>query len=104
AAVSAFLKREHRTRWRDRLANAWAGFGFVSKSCREYRLLQALAAAGVGCPEPVAAGEDGRGRAFLLLREVSGGRDLRAFLAGLAPHERRRAARRLGGALARLHA
>jgi tRNA A-37 threonylcarbamoyl transferase component Bud32 len=106
AAIHAFFKREHRTRWRDRLANAWAGFGFVTKSYREYRVLRQLAAAGVGCPEPLAAGEDGQGRAFLLLREVAGARDLRAFLAETAttPAARREVARRLGNALARMHA
>src|SRR5262249_28692620 len=106
AAFHAFLKREHRTRWRDRLANAWGGFGFTSQSYREYRLLGQLTAAGVGCPEPIAAGEDGQGRAFLLLREVAGGRDLRAFLAepGLMSEGKRAVARRLGNALARMHA
>ncbi len=34
----AFLKKEHRVPWRDRLANALAGFGFVSKSTRKLRL------------------------------------------------------------------
>ncbi|HYT95135.1 MAG TPA: lipopolysaccharide kinase InaA family protein [Gemmataceae bacterium] len=106
AALHAFLKREHRTRWRDRLANAWAGFGFTSKSYREYRLLRQLTAAGVGCPEPIAAGEDGQGRAFLLLREVAGAHDLRAFLArtALTSEGKHTVARRLGSALARMHA
>jgi hypothetical protein len=35
-AVPAFLKREHQTRWRDRLANVWAGFGLASRSFREF--------------------------------------------------------------------
>src|SRR5437879_6531456 len=38
----AFLKREHRVPWRDRLANAWAGFGWVSKSQREAQVLDQL--------------------------------------------------------------
>src|SRR5207244_3196548 len=38
-ATPAFLKREHRVRWKDRLASAWAGFGFVPRAYREYRLL-----------------------------------------------------------------
>jgi tRNA A-37 threonylcarbamoyl transferase component Bud32 len=99
----AFLKREHRVRWKGRLANAWAGFGYTSKSHREYRLLHQLAAAGIGCPEPIAAGEDSRGRAFLLLHEL-GGRDLRAFLRRAPAADRRAAAVRLGEALARIHA
>jgi tRNA A-37 threonylcarbamoyl transferase component Bud32 len=97
-----FLKREHRVRWKGRLANAFAGFGYTSKSRREYRLLQEVAAAGIGCPEPIAAGEDGRGRAFLLLREL-GGRDLRAFLRRAGPAARREVAVRLGEALAHIH-
>src|SRR5436305_1791168 len=55
--LGVFLKREHRVPWRDRWANAWAGFGFVSKSRREGVLLRQLASAGVGCPEVIAVGE-----------------------------------------------
>jgi tRNA A-37 threonylcarbamoyl transferase component Bud32 len=106
-AVAAYLKREHRVRWRDRLANAWAGFGFVSKALREARLLQALGPAGVPCPEWVAVGEDEDGRAFLLVRELAACLDLRVFLRQrrpAPPRERYRFARRLGEAVARLHA
>lgn len=105
--VPAFLKREHRVRRRDRLASAWAGFGFVSKSLREARTLQALRQAGVGCPDWIAAGEDDHGRAFLLIEEVAGAVDLRCFLReqlGPSPEVRRRFACQLGRALARLHA
>jgi hypothetical protein len=101
----AFLKQEHRVPRRERLTSAWAGFGFVSKSCREYQLLCALAEAGVGCPEPLAAGEDDHGRAFLLTRAIEGALDLRAFLRELAdrPRLRQSVARQLGAALAHLH-
>src|SRR6266853_132842 len=51
AAVGAFLKREHRMPWRDRLVNAWAGFGFVSTSYREAMLLRAIRQAGIGGPD-----------------------------------------------------
>ena len=101
--MPAFLKREHRIRWQDRFANACAGFHFVSKSFREYRVLQDLTAAGIGCPEPIAVGEDGHGRAFLLLGEV-GGHDLRAYLKRASARGRRRLAVRLGEELARIHA
>ncbi len=105
SSLVAFLKKEHRVCWKDRLASAWAGFGLVSKSCREATILQALARADVGCPEWIAAGEDGTGQAFLLLRDVADGVDLRRFLQQpLPPAERRRWARRLGENLARLHA
>ncbi|HEV3262276.1 MAG TPA: lipopolysaccharide kinase InaA family protein [Gemmataceae bacterium] len=106
SAVRAFLKREHRVRWRDRLANAWLGFGFVAKSHREGVMLCELRRAGVGCPEWIAAGQDRLGRAFLLVRELEGAVELRAFLRCQqeAPAaERLRFARRLGRALGRLH-
>jgi hypothetical protein len=102
--LGVFLKREHRVPWRDRWANAWAGFGFVSKSRRESVLLRQLAAAGVGCPEVVAVGEAG-GRAFLLLREIPGAGELRRHLAECREHDqRRRLTVTLGRALARIHA
>jgi tRNA A-37 threonylcarbamoyl transferase component Bud32 len=73
---------------------------------REARTLAALRAAGVACPEWMAAGEDDRGRAFLLLAALPGTVDLRQYLrdrAGSAPRERYRFARRLGAALAGIH-
>src|SRR4051812_31776096 len=39
--LTAFLKREHFIPWTVRLANLLAGFGFVSRSLREARTLQA---------------------------------------------------------------
>ena len=104
AALTTFLKKEHRVPWRDRLAGAWAGFGPVSKSRREFAVLSAMRRCGIGCPEPLAAGEDG-GRAFLLLRAALGGQDLRAFLREHADRAevRRAVARQLGAELARIH-
>jgi tRNA A-37 threonylcarbamoyl transferase component Bud32 len=106
-AVPAFLKREHRTRWRDRLANAWTGFGLASRSHREFTLLRELEETDIGAPEPIAAGEDDDGRAFLVVRELDGYQDLRQFLRDLdtSPLAKRRdVARQLGAALARVHA
>jgi tRNA A-37 threonylcarbamoyl transferase component Bud32 len=105
AAVTAFLKKEHRVPRRDRLVNAWAGFGLVSKSRREFVLLRALREAGIGCPEPVAAGEEDTGKAFLLLATIEGGLDLRALLRMQAagPRQRRILARQLGAAVAAIH-
>ncbi len=100
---SAFLKCEHRVRWGTRLANAVAGFGWLSRSLREARTLQALQREGLPGPEWLAAGEDGQGRAFLLVREAPG-MELRAVLAAEKdPRRRRLMARRLGAALGRLH-
>jgi tRNA A-37 threonylcarbamoyl transferase component Bud32 len=103
----AFLKREHRVPWSARLANAWHGFGWASQSLREARTLRALHAARVRAPDWLACGEDGRGRAFLLIAGVSGAVSLRSFLHAerLMPRPERLAfARRLGRALARVHA
>jgi heptose I phosphotransferase len=102
--LTLYLKREHRVGFRVRLINALAGFGFASRSLREACVLDALRREGVGCPEWVAVGEDGRGRAFLLLREVEDAVDVRTFLREHADNRRRRRlARRLGVLLARLH-
>jgi tRNA A-37 threonylcarbamoyl transferase component Bud32 len=106
-AVQTFLKREHRVLGRDYFSSWRAGFGWVSRSVREARLLAALRQASVGCPEVIAVGEDGAGRAFLLLREVNSGGSLRDQLRqGRLPRSELRAAlaHRLGFELAHLHA
>lgn len=104
--VTLFLKREHRVSWRQRLVNAWAGFGFSSQSCREARTLGELREAGVGCPDWIAAGEDDSGRAFLLVRGLTGTLDLAHFLRAsifVPPGWRRTFARYLGENLAHMH-
>jgi tRNA A-37 threonylcarbamoyl transferase component Bud32 len=104
--TTAYLKREHRVLWRDRLRSAAVGFGFSSLAVREARTLEALSAAGVACPEWMAAGEDDHGRAFLLLLALPGTVDLRQYLQdhrGDTPRERYRFARGLGTALAGIH-
>lgn len=103
--ITCYLKREHRVSWRQRLTNALAGFGFVSLSRREAGVLRELRRAGVGCPDWIAAGEDDRGRAFLLLRGLGGMVDLPSFLRrqGTPLGRRRPLARQLGEALAHLH-
>jgi tRNA A-37 threonylcarbamoyl transferase component Bud32 len=104
---AAFLKREHRVPWCDRLGNAWAGFGWVSKSEREARLLHELRRKRIPVPRWLAYGEDGHGRAFLLVRSLSRAVDLRTFLhraGGWPPWRRRQLASRLGRLLARVHA
>jgi tRNA A-37 threonylcarbamoyl transferase component Bud32 len=106
ATVHGYLKREHCLRWKDRVLNALAGFGLVSKSRRECAMLEAFARKNIGCADWIAVGEDGFGRAFLLVGEVEEAQDLRAYLRDhlrAHPRARRRFAVRLGGALARLH-
>jgi tRNA A-37 threonylcarbamoyl transferase component Bud32 len=78
--IRAFLKREHRVPWKDYLASAWAGFGWVSRSYREAITLRALHGTRISCPEVLAAGEDNQGRAFLLVRELDDVLQLRTFL------------------------
>jgi len=103
-AMPVFLKKEHRVRWRDRLVNFWAGFGFVSKSWRELAMDQVLQKEDIiNRPEVMAAGE-ASGQAFLLVREISDAVDLRSFLENHSnPAVRRRLARKLGEELARMH-
>lgn len=98
----AFLKKEHRVSWRDRLAHWWRGNGFVSKSTREGRLLRRLEAAGIDGPRAIAFGEFG-GRAFLLLREETGLQELRAYLQA-QPGDVMVVAEALGRYLAMVHA
>src|SRR5215470_6815099 len=59
---AGFLKCEHRVSWKNRLANFFTGFRLTSNSVRESRTLRELKHAGIGCPEFVAAGEDGQGQ------------------------------------------
>lgn len=103
--VVAYLKREHGVRWRDRLVNALAGFGFSSGSVREARALKALGH--LSCvPDWLAFGEGDDGRAFLLVRQVDGATDLPSFLRGLPDGRaiRLRVARQIGRAIAQVHA
>src|SRR3954447_20795715 len=65
-ATTAYLKREHRVRWRDRF-RAWCdGFGWVSVSTREATVLRQLEANELPGPRWLAYGE-ADGQAFLLL-------------------------------------
>src|SRR5262245_29576589 len=102
--MAVFLKKEHRVRWRDRLANFLAGFGFVSKSWRELATDHLLQEENINSPEVMAAGE-ASGQAFLLVREVPKAVELRSFLANHSnPEVRCRLAQKLGEELSRLHA
>ena len=72
----AYLKREHRVRLRDRLRSLLAGFGPVSLSQREAKVLLRLQQEGLPGPKYLASGE-ADGQAFLLIEEASGAIDLR---------------------------
>lgn len=105
-----YLKREHRIRFKERFQNWRAGFGWVSKSIREGLSLQRLEMMGFAGPKWLAFGEDGKGRAFLLIQEATGAEDLRRlwFERRLATHVRQGDAEdlavRLGRLCAELHA
>ncbi len=104
---TAYLKREHRVRWRDRLRSAAAGFGFASLATREARTLAALRRAGVPCPDWMAFAEDNQGHGCVLLAELPATIDLRQYLRdrrARTPAARFRFARSLGAALAGVHA
>src|SRR6187399_2285 len=64
-----YLKRQHRVSWRERLKQKFAGFGWSPRSIREAKLLKELSRAKLPCPQWIAFGEDGDGRAFLLVEE-----------------------------------
>jgi heptose I phosphotransferase len=105
-----FIKREHRPRWKDLARHTAAGHGFWTLARGEFETLRTLAAAGIGCPRPIACLQQGatRPRSCLVLEELSGSLPLGAFLKELLSGSDR-ATRdaffsRLGSEIARLHA
>jgi hypothetical protein len=103
--LRAFLKREHSVRLKERLFNALAGFGFVSKSHREALALDRIKRAGIRCGDWIAFGQATDGSAFLLVEAIDNRGDLRGFLEkGLTcPRGRRGFACELGMRLAGIH-
>jgi tRNA A-37 threonylcarbamoyl transferase component Bud32 len=100
---SFFIKKESVVSWRERLRNAWDGFGWCATAVREAAMLQALRGAGIGCPEVVALGEDGR-RAFVVTRAETTMMELRDVLRTVkSDDERGRIASALGQELAKMH-
>src|SRR5205085_402658 len=69
--TTAYLKREHRVRLRDRTRSWRDGFGWASISAREAAVLRWLEENGLPGPKPLAVGE-ADGRAFLLLAAADG--------------------------------
>ncbi|HEV3385301.1 MAG TPA: lipopolysaccharide kinase InaA family protein [Gemmata sp.] len=100
-----YLKRQHCVKWREKLRNWRAGFGWVSRSERECSILKQLARAGLSCPRWAAVGVDGHGRAFLLVEELTGAVDLRQFMndTDMSQTERAIFAQRLGQWIALFH-
>jgi tRNA A-37 threonylcarbamoyl transferase component Bud32 len=100
--MPALLKKEHRVPWRDLITNAWAGFGFVSKSTREAKILQLAKQAQIPCPQVLAHGQSGP-QAFLLVEDKSGMTEIRHYV---QQHLRQKTliARTLAREIARIHA
>ncbi|MDY3555816.1 lipopolysaccharide kinase InaA family protein [Gemmata sp. JC717] len=100
-----YLKRQHVVGWREKLRNWRAGFGWASRCAREAALLEELTAAGLPAPSWAAFGTHGR-QAFLLVEEVADAVDLRRLLGtnALSQPQRSALARRIGGAVAAVHA
>jgi hypothetical protein len=96
--ITAYLKREHRVRLRDRFRSWRNGFGWSSISAREAAVLRRLDERDLPGPKWLAHGE-AHGQAFLLLEAAERTVDLRSLAPaadGLAAH--------LGRTIARLHA
>jgi tRNA A-37 threonylcarbamoyl transferase component Bud32 len=96
--TTAYLKREHRIRFRFRWRGWRAGFGFVSLSEREAKMLQILEANDLPAARWLAYGE-AKGVAFLLVAGEREVRDLRS----LAPSELASLSPKLARVLAKLH-
>jgi tRNA A-37 threonylcarbamoyl transferase component Bud32 len=100
-AREAYLKTDRRVPFRDRWMSWRHGYGAVSKSVREGRVLRQLEAAGVGCPHVLALGEDD-GEAFVLLNGEPDLAPLDRYLID-RPRERDAVLSLLGVELARMH-
>ncbi len=107
--VRLFIKRDWRTQLKDRIQCWLDGLGWGTKARREWIALRAMAAAGIGCPEPLVFIERGglRPRGYLILLEMPGAVELTRYLAtrgkNLSARNRRQLAAHLGHEVARLH-
>jgi hypothetical protein len=97
AGKSAYLKREHAVRLRDRFRSWRAGFGWASMSAREAAVLRRLDERGLPVPTWLAYGEAERS-AFLLVAAVEDADDLRS-----APPLGLSRADGIGRVIARIH-
>lgn len=104
--AAAYLKREHRVPFKERLQNWWHGFGFCSKSWREATILHYLKSRFAGSPEWMAVGELESGESFLLVRAAPAAVPLTERLIQIRDDEDACycLARELGRTLAALHA
>ncbi|MBI3462914.1 MAG: hypothetical protein HY000_07610 [Planctomycetes bacterium] len=107
--VRFYVKREWQTYAKDRVTGWLHDRGWGTKARHEWRLLGAMAAAGVGCAEPVVMVERGwiRRQGYLIVRAIPGAVELNHYLAEHRPvmsvRDRRQFAAYLGREVARLH-
>ena len=107
--VRFYVKREWQTYAKDRITGWLLGRGWGTKARHEWRLLRAMADAGVSCAEPVVMVERGwvRPQGYLIVRAIPGAVELGHYLAEHRPamsvRDRRRFAAYLGREVARLH-
>lgn len=97
----AYLKKETRIWFRERLGSWWSGFGWTSKSVREAFVLGELTRENVGCPLVLALGEES-GQAFVMLKAETDLEPLGPYLRK-HPDRMRRFAVLIGRELARMH-
>jgi tRNA A-37 threonylcarbamoyl transferase component Bud32 len=101
--LQGFLKKQFHIPLKDYLSSWWAGFGWVSRTQREWQVLHLLRERGLLCPEPIAVGAN-RQQSFLLTGRLPHCIDLPAFLRGEADAATRwRMLKRLGQRIADLH-
>lgn len=99
---TAYLKREYRISYKEKLRNWWDGFGAVGKSLREWQMFGQARQAGFVVPEPLACGQDAR-TAFLLTAELEDFVPLDDYVQVASERELTSLMRRLARWLARWH-
>ncbi|HEX3149435.1 MAG TPA: lipopolysaccharide kinase InaA family protein [Gemmataceae bacterium] len=95
---TAYVKREHRIRWRDRYRSWLMGFGWSSMSAREGAVLRRLDKFDLPGPRWLAFGES-HGQGFLLVEAAENAVELRSL-----PEMSTTLAERIGNVAARIHA
>ena len=99
----AYLKRQHYVTYRERWRNWCQGYGWVSRSVREGRLLQVLSRYTQNIPQWLAYGENHHNQAFLLVASLEDAIDLHHWLRNHKNQDLRPLARQIGKLIAQLH-
>jgi hypothetical protein len=99
----AYLKRQHHVTYKERFRNWCQGYGWVSRSVREGRLLQLLSHYTQNIPQWLAFGENNQNQAFLLVASLDDAVDLHQWLRRNQSENLRPLARQIGKLIAQLH-